>query len=177
MTDETPKPRFLSSLNELKKRNDDSWEHRVVSRLLTFFSSAWRKRELIEYSEERYGEPRLTLEAFHTVFPELPFYLVAHALYKVEEDVSVARLMTKFEKTRLAKVYDEFVDYIPDDIGDSKAYGLVIKWPYVKNGFILHDMGISAHGTGTRLLVCSETRVLVLESFDSFLESNFSEPS
>lgn len=171
MNDEEPiKSRFLQNLNEVKRSADYRWEHRVVSRLLTVLDVAWKRKELLDAEEEATGESRLSLATFHEAFPDLPFRLLSHALYRIESDVNVAKLLTKFSKTRLMKTYDEYADYLPEDMSEDKAYGLVVPWPYVKNGFILHDMAVDFSSEGTRLVIRDGDRVLILEPFDNFLE-------
>ena len=160
--------RFIDSPQDIQVQADWRWEYKIVSHLLTSLDLASARYQLLGMQEESTGQSRLTLNCFHCLFPAFPVYLVSQALYKVDQDVKVARLFTRFDKTRLYKAWEDNIERVPERFEDY-SYGLVVQWPYVKNGFILHDATVDLHDRGMRLVFCQEDRRLVLESFDAFL--------
>jgi len=162
--------RFGDSMRDIKENADHRFEEAVVSRLLTYFGLASQKSMLRNRENDSSGESRLSLSMFQYEFPQLPIYLVSHALYRVESDVSIGKVFTCFDKTKLYKAYDDYSDVIPDSIESCKPYGLVVQWPRMRNGFILHDMPVDVNDGGMRLIYRNEDRCLVLESFDAFLD-------
>lgn len=164
----SPRKHFFNSTDDYRVNASWQWEEQIVSRLLTVYGLTKAKWPMLDAQERRSGVKRLTLEDFYRFFPEFPVYLAASYLYKVEQNVTVPKIFQRFEKTQLFKEYDKAADTLPEEFYD-RPFGIVVRWPYFKNGLVLHDASVDITAEGVRMFYHANNRCLVLESFDSLL--------
>lgn len=165
----TDRRHFFAGGANLELDANVRWEEQVVSRLLTVLGLTKLRPQLRQAEAERTGVARLTLVQFFEFVPQFPVFLISSAMYKIAEDATIQRLFQRFEKTRLYQTFDNSVDLLPPEREDA-PYGLVVRWPYLKNGLIIHDASVDMYADGFRMFYYQNRRGLTLEPFDSFLE-------
>lgn len=159
---------FFNSTDDYQVEASWRWEEQVVSRLLTVFGLTKAKWPMLKAQEEATGVKRLTMLDFYCRFPDFPVFLVASSIYKVDQNVTVQKLFQRFEKTQLYREFENAADLMPEEFAD-KPFGVVVRWPYLKNGLVVHDAAVDVVADGMRMLYHKNRRCIVIESFDNLL--------
>lgn len=146
------------------RQRDVKFENDIVDMLLTHHGLANFRRELLRVEEELFGERRLTLARFYARFRSFPMYLVPQRLPK-KLAVKPERLLLDVSMHNLAKLYDEGRAKVPQH---RRWYGLVVKWPHLKQPLVFSNVGDS-NAKGTRLLCRTENGVYCLEELTALI--------
>lgn len=161
---------------DFRERSDETFERKVVSDILTFHGLAAYKVELIAANRQETGQRALTLRQFHIRFPGFPAYLFSKVITNLRNDHTVAALLQNFANSRIYTQYCTIrEDQLPADVS-AKAFGLVIKWPYLQKPAVLHNLGASTE-RGSMFVCRAKKETLILEPLPSFLRGLGWDPS
>lgn len=114
-------------------------------------------------------DKRLTFNAFHNVFPDIPMRFAAPAAtgYFTASPKQVADLLAKPNQARLAALHATTRDelWLPPD----QPLGLLFRYGGTQGGHILHDGGMARFGGGTPIPAGEQT--LVFSRFYTVLDA------
>lgn len=136
---------------ERDKHNDEMREGSLVNRLLsrTYGSAAGKaRREILDLSEDRTGQRRMTFALFNEVFPDYPVLLsfsrLGGAKLHADQRMMLASLIKFFPKT---PVHQHFADWLPTahQMANGRNVGMVFGRRGFKYGMIIHDGGLAFH--------------------------------
>lgn len=156
----TPFELLPDYVQEKLARAEAAYEEKCVKYLLSAFKMENRKWALLKQSEDGIGigrllspsawtteKRRLTLAGFCGHFNAFPLFLQSRA-ESVSESEKLSSLLQKGRE-----VFGElWLSQRAENFGDSRPFGLVLKWPYISHGLLLHTHTGLAKGDGTQLV-------------------------
>ena len=133
--------------NYYDQRAEVVFEEKCVKYLLDAFKLESGKWELLRESHQETGERKLTLEGFCRHYGTFPLHLQSLAA-KVSDNDRLHFVLRNLEKALVRRWLARQV--FPRQ-GDDRSLGLIVKWPYISHGLLLHSMTDLTKGDGTRL--------------------------
>lgn len=127
MYDESPEDR--------KARRRDEYEERLVGQLISRYGLSKFKGALRRQAQQDFGTARLTMYAFMEHFG-FPIHLSVDRFGHIAKECTVDKLFNNFSTRRMTKTWFELRE---EAVENDKAFGLVMPWPYVSKGMVLHD--------------------------------------
>jgi hypothetical protein len=147
------------------------FETKVVKRILTICGLTSLRGEICDRNKELTGESRLTLPAFHEVVLDFPFRVTSRYVTNLDKHFSINKCFKgKFTAQKPYKVLQEAITEWEEEGGSSEPLALVMNWPYVEHGVVIHSRGDTGYD-GFRLLFRSGRELVCIESFDPFLHT------
>lgn len=121
---------------------------------------------------------QVTFEDLMDNFPDFPYYLRSRFYRRLPEQLSIAALAERFDKTQVFRDYRKVLgDAYLDDIS---AAGLVLFWPHLRTGrtyaggaMVLHNQAVidsDTPGFYAVIPASKETGPAVLETLSRFLQ-------
>ncbi len=141
------------------------YEEKCVKYLLDAFKLESGKWDLLGESYQETGERKLTLERFCRHYGNFPLHLQSLAA-KISDSDRLHFVLGKFDKILARKWLARQVEARETD---DRPLGLIVKWPFVPHGLLLHQHGTLTHGDGTRLVWQSGRVWLYAEPLGQFV--------
>lgn len=148
----------------------EAWEYQCVKELLNIAPDPSALRRALYDTADSFGTNTWSFEIFHTAQIEFPIRFFSCAKSKKVAEFSFARLFNNFTGQFLLDEYSHACATAAE-LGLSKTpVGIVIKWPHVAGGVILHDYAYDFSSPGVRIFCTEEGYRLTLEPFRQFLK-------
>ena len=141
MENEHPLSGFRADIEQLRGEQTNAYEEKIVGYLLSRFKLTKHKVTLLHKQRELTGSARLTLGQFDNEFPDFPTYLAVAKIPYIAKDGKVDKLFNRFPSRKMVSRYEELVESIPEEYDGQ--FGLIMPWPYVSRGVILHNDQVS----------------------------------
>ena len=132
--------------------NQGRFEEEVVKFLLRRFDiQAW-KPDLLNLCLAEQGVRRLRLNYFERIFDDFPIVLAVKHIRKLAGKVNTRLLFSNFENLPFVAAWDaHYANVAAEAKTNRKAVGIVIKWPYLQGGLVVHNAELQQDRGGTRL--------------------------
>lgn len=115
-----------------------NWEHSRVELVLKRYGLQGQRPQVVAAHERLTQERRLSFAAFAAEFPDFPLFLGAAYAPRLEESelLLLPALLTKFEKSPLAKLYDDFVEEF-GHAAETRPCGLIVNRRGLAGGMLV----------------------------------------
>lgn len=145
------------------------WEHECVKLLLGDRYDI--KRDIQAHCNDAYDTNRLSFSAFYDILPNFPIKLCIDVRSKKAREITLAKLFANVESRFFVDAYTSAVEWVDSSIDAGKPAGVIIKWPYIDGGMLVHDYPTDPTSKGTRVIVSADTVSLTIEPFTQFVRS------
>jgi hypothetical protein len=146
---------------------EERFESDTVKQLLRWCGLAKLRFEMLSQQEELTGRRQLTLVGFQQRFPDFPLVLRVGSVSRLEHDFSIRRLMSQPLDTKLFKSWlNSRQEALPEKA--TQHFGLVVHWPWLKSGMVLHD-ALPGERDGMRLTLQQGSYTYTLEPLEQLL--------
>ena len=115
---------------EFSEMTEQRFETAVVETILKQFGRLDVFREMRRDRQMRTGEYGVAFADFFEKYPQFPLFLFVRRFPKLEENLTVAVLVERFEKSKIWQEYSRVFDETP--YGWNGTVGLVFFWPRLK---------------------------------------------
>ena len=172
---EHPLSGFSSDSEAYQRQKDGSYEERTVNYLISRYKLTGLKHSLMKTQNSLTGSWCLTLAVFHANFPDFPIHLSAAKIPYLAKDCETDKLFNRFSTRKMVKRYEENLELVPEEYAGRS--GLVLYWPYISRGMILHtDQTAISENPGVRLVWTRKLKgkrtdsLMVLEPLPQYLD-------
>ena len=161
------------SKDRFKEKNMQTYEERIVKKLLTHVGLAHEINEIKRATKELTGQVSVSYAMFNDMHPDFPVALAIRQLSYVYE-VSIKDLFNRFPSTQFFKTWADAVDEASDP---DKPLGLVFDWPGVAGThMIIHNntqvnLDVNNVRIARRVGKGSTAQTVYVEQLTSFLDS------
>lgn len=145
------------------------WEHACVKLLLGDRYSI--KKDIQDHCVSAYDTNRLSFSAFYDVLPNFPIKLCIDVRSKKAREITLAKLFSNVESRFFVEAYTSAVEHVDSSADAGKPVGVIVKWPYIDGGMLIHDYPTDPTSKGTRITVSADTVSLTIEPFAQFVRS------
>ena len=168
--DFNPLSQVMDEVSNAAARVEERFEDRCVRYVLGHYGLASYRKKLIARQRELNGNRNLSFYQFMEEFGDFPVYLAASKIRNITQDCTIENLFNRFRTRQFVKRYEELAETIPDE-HQAKPFGLIVAWPKLNRGLILHDTVADIQNNGFRMFWRHGRKTLCIESFKKFLEA------
>jgi len=150
-----------------RKLAADRYERACVQFLLNRLAAGRYKLEIIDRARRCSGTSDLRLMYLCDTLPDFPFYLASKVLTKSVKNVGLFEFFKNFKERPLYKAFVEAYRGRPAEFA-SRSMAVIVKWPYVPDGLVIHD-NIYSGVDGVRMVYVQGRREYVIEPLAQFV--------
>jgi len=168
--DFNPLSEVMSEMGNPEARREERFEEKCVRYVLGEFGMAGHRHKLADRQFRLNGHKGLSFFQFSEEFGDFPVYLAATKIPYIVKDCTIENLFNRFRTRRFVKRYEELADTIPEE-HQHKPFGMIVAWPKLNRGLILHDAVVNMNDNGFRMFWKHGKKSLCIEPFKKFIEA------
>lgn len=156
---------------DFRQLQQKNFESQCVETILRELGRTDIKNELYKRCQSNCGRRELRLLELCDYFEDMPVALAARTISKTERKASenFYLFFKDFEKRKLYKTYQQAWDELAYEFRD-RNFGLVVNWPHIPGGIVVHNMEQHLQEDGTRMSYRDQKLVLIIEPLPQFTQ-------